>query len=185
MKISLFSRNRGSEVSFEELLAPHVDPLYRLAYRFTGKQHDAEDLVQELLIKLYPRHKELLKVESLRPWLTRALYNLFVDGVRSRNRSPIEHGYDEFMDQQSSSDLGPLQSLSRESLQQQISDALDMLPEEQRNVLILHDIEAYTLSELAEIFETPIGTLKSRLHRSREKLKKLLLAGTFERSEAC
>jgi len=187
MKISLFSRNKGNQLSFEELLAPHTENLYRVAYRFTNSQHDAEDLVQELLLKLYPRHQELLKVENLKPWLTRVLYNLFVDAFRRQNRSPVDHGHDhdELIQQQPNSDPGPLQALDQQDLQQQIIQALEQMSEEQRVLLVLHDVESYTLNELTTILDAPLGTLKSRLHRSREKLKKLLEQGTFSRRRAC
>ena len=185
MKISLFSRARGERASFEELLASHMEPLYRTAYRFSGNQHDAEDLVQDLLIKLYPRHAELLKVERLRPWLTRVLYNLYVDSRRSEGRSPIESGHDDLLDRQESGFDGPMQALHQESLQQRILQGMEQLGDDHRVLLILHDIESYTLPEVSEILGVPVGTLKSRLHRSRAKLKKILEQGTFLQEAAC
>ena len=185
MKISLFSRARGDQTSFEELLSPHMEPLYRTAYRLSGSQHDAEDLVQDLLIKLYPRHAELLKVESLRPWLMRVLYNLYIDSRRSEGRSPIESGHDEMLDRQESGFDGPMQALHQGDLQQRIMQGLEQLGDDHRILLILHDIESYTLPEVSEILGVPVGTLKSRLHRSRAKLKKILKDGTFLRDAAC
>ncbi|MCK7579430.1 MAG: RNA polymerase sigma factor [Chromatiales bacterium] len=85
--VQLFQRRRSG--SFEALLAPHIEHLYRLAYRFTGNRPDAEDLVQDLLVKLYPRRAELTGIDYLQPWLVRALYNLFIDAVRRAGRNPL------------------------------------------------------------------------------------------------
>lgn len=185
MKISLFSRSRGIQASFEEMLAPHVEHLYRFAFRFSRSRFDAEDLVQELLIKLYPRQEQLHKIESLRPWLTRSLYNLYIDSFRRKERSPVEHGHDETMALIASSDYGPAQDMERTDLQKRLMKAMEVLNEDQRILLIMHDIESYTLVEIADILQTPVGTLKSRLHRSRSKLKKLLEEGTSLLNEAC
>ncbi|MFQ5488882.1 MAG: RNA polymerase sigma factor, partial [Gammaproteobacteria bacterium] len=81
-KILGFSSKRADQAHFERLLRPHLEQLYRLAYRFTGNATDAEDLVQDLLIKIYPRREELKQVEKLRPWLARVMYNLFIDHKR-------------------------------------------------------------------------------------------------------
>jgi len=85
--ISLLHRHRHD--AFETLLRPHLDALYRLAYRFTGNPADAEDLVQDVLIKLYPRRAELASIERLRPWLARVLYRQFVDKSRIHARTPF------------------------------------------------------------------------------------------------
>jgi len=87
--VSPYRRARPDALNFEDLLRPQVEYLYRLAWRFTGSVADAEDLVQDVLIKLFPRTRELLEIERLRPWLARVLYHQFVDSVRQRARSPI------------------------------------------------------------------------------------------------
>src|SRR5258708_14368480 len=84
-----FRRTRTAASNFEKLLRPQVEYLYRLAWRFTGSVADAEDLVQDVLLKLYPRTRELVNIEQLRPWLARVLYRQYVDLVRQRARSPI------------------------------------------------------------------------------------------------
>lgn len=83
MKILPFPRSQPAS-KFEELVYPHINYLYRLAFRFCGNQADAEDLVQDLLIKLYPKRAELEKVEKLRPWVTTSLYRMFVDSYRKK-----------------------------------------------------------------------------------------------------
>jgi RNA polymerase sigma factor (sigma-70 family) len=85
--IALLKR-KSAAGRFERLVRPHLTLLYRLAYRYTGTREDAEDLLQDLMVKLYGRLDELEQVRDLKPWLMRALYNAFVDGVRRRQRIP-------------------------------------------------------------------------------------------------
>src|SRR5947208_16187330 len=83
-----FGRTRTAASKFEDLLRPQVEYLYRLAWRFTGSVADAEDLVQDLLLKLYPRTRELLDIEHLRPWLAKVLYRQYIDFVREQAHPP-------------------------------------------------------------------------------------------------
>ncbi len=184
MKIGIFSRHRGLEPSFEELVAPHLERLYRLAYRYSGNQADAEDLIQDLLIKLVPRIDELRKVEQLYPWLVKALYRLHIDRFRRSSRNPVDGGYNEHIEHTAEANPNEL-SPARVGLIRDLQAALYQLSEEQRALIVMHDMESYTLAELEEILDTPIGTLKSRLHRSRAKLRKLLKEGTVSLQRAC
>ena len=174
MIFSLFTKKRADASTFEELVAPHVEQLYRLAHRYTRNQSDAEDLIQDLLIKLYSRTEELEKVGQLRPWLAKSLYYLYVDQYRAQKRSPIEfrqeHHPEEYTDGTLQSELSP----KRQDTIRDLHAAIEQLNEEQRILILMHDVEAYTLAELETILDTPIGTLKSRLHRSRAKLRKIL-----------
>ncbi|RJQ84638.1 MAG: RNA polymerase sigma factor [Desulfobacteraceae bacterium] len=166
---------------FESLLRPHFAYLYRISYRFAGNRADAEDLVQELLIKLYARRKELSKVSNLRPWLVRVLYRLFLDSERKQKCSPLRlvkgghqaNGEDP-LDQIPGSEPDPEQHTQRRNLAQHIEQALNQLGKDQRAVLTLHDIEGYRLGELETLLEVPLGTLKSRLHRARASLREIL-----------
>lgn len=168
--ISLFQR-RGAD-DFEQLMAPHIERLYRLAYRFCGEVQGAEDLLQELLLKLYPRQRELRRIEQLSPWLARSLYNHFVDTRRREQRTPF-HGAvdDEVLAGFPATGFSPEQESEQDDLQRQLLQAMEKLSPEQRALVSMHDIEGYTLQELENILDTPIGTLKSRLHRSRKQLR--------------
>jgi len=174
-------RSRGA--GFEQVLAPHLKPLYSLAYRFAGSRHDAEDLVQELLIRLYPRFSELKKVEDLRPWLARSLHNLYIDTLRSRQRSPLGNSdpdSDVILDLVSDTDPGPAAMTEQSDESGQIQHAMEQLSEAHRSLIIMHDMEGYTLPELTQIFDLPIGTLKSRLHRARKNLRENLQKEPFQ-----
>ena len=173
--INLWQRLRFGQDSFEALIAPHIDYLYRVAYRFCGNQAGAEDLVQDLLIKLYPRVEELRRLEQIRPWLVRVLYRQFIDQVRQNQRSPL-HGADDLADILLPIDdmRTPENEAEQDHLHKLLVKAMAKLNEEQRALISLHDIEGYTLQELEVMLETPLGTLKSRLHRTREKLRDTL-----------
>src|SRR5215217_7943663 len=80
----------NAAAEFDQLLRDHVPSLYRSAYRWTGSEHRAEDLVQELLVRLYPKLAELRGVERLRPWVMRVMYRIFVDQVRRERSSPVQ-----------------------------------------------------------------------------------------------
>src|SRR5574341_803556 len=176
----LFGRNRAAASQFENLMRPHVEFLHRLAWRFTGNVADAEDLVQDLLLKLYPRAGELAGVDLLRPWLARVLYRQYVDLVRRRARSPGGQPVDDAQaepdlpDALAAQDDGPDDHAERGEWRECLLAALEELNPEQRVVVVMHDVEGYGLEELESILEAPLGTLKSRLHRARRRLRALI-----------
>ena len=175
MKIIPFSRSKSTS-KFEELVYPHIQYLYRLAFRFCGNQEDAEDLVQDLLVKLYPKRAELEKVEKLRPWMTTSLYRMFVDGFRKKARSPVELIDDEtiFYETTISDDSSPDKTLAEDQRIDQIQAAFNRLSEDHRVLLTLIDIEGYRLVEIESLLGVPVGTLKSRIHRARARMRDLL-----------
>lgn len=175
----------GAATEFESLLRDHVPALYRAAFRWTGTADRAEDLVQELLVRLYPRLPELRGLERLRPWLLRVMYRMFVDQVRRERSSPTQTwGLDSDTTGDEETEVldpsaGPAELVEQAFTQQRIVAAWEQLGEEHRVVLSMHDIEDYSLPELAQIMEVPVGTLKSRLHRARAKLRQLLATERF------
>jgi RNA polymerase sigma-70 factor (ECF subfamily) len=184
-----FRRKGLAPSNFEEMLRPHVEFLYRLAWRFTGNAADAEDLVQDVLLKLFPRVRELSAIEQLRPWLARVLYRQYIDFTRLRDRSPTgrqstepESGEDP-LERFAADDEGPEERAERRQLQDRIVGALRRLNPEQRAVITLHDVEGYSLVELETVLDAPLGTLKSRLHRARQQLRGLLAMEPFSAGE--
>jgi len=167
----------NKQAHFESLLRPHLKALYKTAYRFTQSRSDAEDLIQDLLVKTYARLEELSTIERLRPWLAQVLYRLFLDLKRRESRSELQLVIDNDENTLEPTILPehePDGMLERSKTQQQLMTALAKLNEDHRIVLTLHDSEGYTLSELVGILECPLGTLKSRLHRARSRMRTLL-----------
>lgn len=181
---ALFRGRQNQQTRFTHLLRPHVDLMYRMAYRWTGSQHNAEDLVQDVLAKLVEKVDEMERIEQLRPWLMKILYRRYVDIYRRVQRSPVvaaaDHGGNgeqdgDLLDNTADSDC----QFDRLDLQQALQQALAQLDAGQRDTVLLHDLEGYTAEEVASILDIEPGTVKSRLHRARKKLQNLLHAGTF------
>lgn len=170
-------RGRGAAGGFDALVGPHLVSLYRLAYRFTGSSENAEDLVQALLLKLIPQEQKLRKIERLGPWLARSLYHLYVDQLRHRAISPLDLSADDGGEglEELAEPVVPEEAVEQLLTQERVAAAVAQLPAEQRMLVAWHDIEGYTLEELAEQHHIPIGTLKSRLHRARARLRQILM----------
>ena len=173
--------------AFAALLQPHLEKLYRLAYRLTSNVPDAEDLVQDVVLKLYERRDELTSIRELAPWLGRVLYNQFIDDKRRYGRQPLKLvEASAGVDEQPGTGTDPLAATLTADMAKSLSAALARLGEDHRVVVLLHDSEGYKLKEIQELTGVPIGTLKSRLHRGRERLRELLKKdGTFSVQEAC
>jgi len=171
---------------FDRLLRDHIPTLYRCAYRWTGVSDRAEDLVQELLLCLYPKLDELRIVDNVRPWTLRVMYRIFIDQLRRERRPPLRFGASAAASGDDSVELvgereEPPALVEHQLTQERIAAAWSHLAEEHRVVLSLHDIEGYSLVELSPMMEIPLGMLKSRLQRARTKLRGLL---TMERLSA-
>lgn len=167
-------------LAFERLVRPHFDRLYRLAWRLTGAKAEAEDLFQELLIKAYGKLDDLVELEEPGSWLCRVMYNLFIDERRRFARRRL-HTVDE--GQLAGDGLEGLPGtdnpvLDNERLQRinELDKALAQLSDEHRVVVLLHDTEGYKLTEIEELTGIPVGTVKSRLHRARARLREILVA---------
>jgi RNA polymerase sigma-70 factor (ECF subfamily) len=176
-----------SKDAFTVLLKPHLERLYRLAYRLTSNVADAEDLVQDVIVKLYVRRDELTSIRELSVWLGRVLYNQFVDDKRRYGRQPLKLVDPRIaVEEEVSSTDEPLTEALNADVATSLTRALAKLGEDHRVVVLLHDSEGYKLKEIQELTGIPVGTLKSRLHRGRERLRALLKKdGTFGVQNSC
>jgi RNA polymerase sigma-70 factor (ECF subfamily) len=169
---------------FENLLRPYAAACYKSAFRLTGSQADAEDLVQELFVKLYQQLDVWRDQENPLPWMRRVLYNLHIDAYRKRarthgiNETTREQG-DEVLDRLENPDLSPLAAAEQSQQQAHLLAALDQLDADERALVAMHLMEGHTLNDLATQLDTPLGTLKARLHRTKAKLKKYLKLQPF------
>jgi RNA polymerase sigma-70 factor, ECF subfamily len=168
---------------FERDVAPFMGQLYPAALRMTRNHSDAEDLVQETFAKAYSALHQFQQGTNLRAWLHRILANTFINSYRKKRREPIQDLGAEFSeDWQTGNDplAPPARSAEAEAIERladsDILRALRDLPEEFRVAIYLADIEGYPYKQIAEMMGTPIGTVMSRLHRGRAKLRTQLAA---------
>jgi RNA polymerase sigma-70 factor, ECF subfamily len=166
---------------FDEQIRPFLDQLYPAALRMTRNPADAEDLVQETLTKAYTAYHQFTPGTNLRAWLHRILSNTFINNYRKTKREPaISPGADPHQDWQLGSDplSGPARSAESEALDKMtdstVLDALRDLPDDFKTTIWLADVEGYPYREVADMMGTPIGTVMSRLHRGRGKLRQQL-----------
>lgn len=157
---------------FEALLAEHYAVLYRVALRMTRSPHDAEDLVQEVCVRAFPRLEELETLDDPRGWMLLILRRLFIDQARRYDRRHVETK--ESMADFESAEPGPAEQTDRICRAEWLDRAWRRLDPEQRSLLSLHDLEGYALAEIHDMTGLKIGTLKSRLHRARVRLGRLL-----------
>ncbi len=170
--------------TFETIVRPHFDRLYRLAWRLTGQKAEAEDLFQELLIKAFGKLDELVNIDEPGSWLARVMYNLFIDERRRfarRRLHTVEEGEmagDGLAGLPGTDD--PAWDQERYERMKSLDAALSKLSQDHRVIVLLHDTEGYKLTEIHELTGVPVGTIKSRLHRARARLREILTAdGTF------
>jgi len=173
-----------NKLVFEHLVRPHFDRLFRLAWRLAGSKADAEDLFQELLIKAFGKLDELVNIDQPGPWLCRVMYNLYVDDRRRFARQRIHTVEEGHLPGDGLAGLpgpdDPVYNNQRIEQLQRLDKALAQLSDEHRLVVLLHDTEGYKLTEIQNLTGVPMGTVKSRLHRARARLRDILTAdGTF------
>ena len=174
---------------FERDALPLLDQLYGGALRMTRNPADAEDLVQETYVKAFSSFSSFREGTNLKAWLYRILTNTYINSYRKKQRQPAQYPTDDVTDWQLAAsaehDSTGLRSAEIEALDalpdDEIKDALGQLPEEFRMAVYYADVEGLPYKEIAEIMETPIGTVMSRLHRGRRQLKELLAEVAHER----
>jgi RNA polymerase sigma-70 factor (ECF subfamily) len=160
--------------AFEAEVLPQLRALFGMAYRLTGNAHDAEDLVQETMLRAYRAFDRFRPGTNARAWLFTILHRLRTDLLRHRGRRPETV---ELVDD--GPPVAPAHEAALTSGHEEITRALEGLPEVFRAAVVLRDIEEFTYAEIAEVLGVPVGTVMSRIHRGRALLRRAL-AGRVE-----
>lgn len=186
----LTKQEMRKQKDFNEEIIPHLDALYNFGLRLTSDPNDAEDLVQDTIVKAYRFFSSYEKGTNAKAWLFRILKNSYINNYRKKSKKPQEVDYDEVAtfyetiraERTETSDLED--KMFRELIDDDISKALDDIPEDFRTVVLLCDVEDFTYEEIANMLDVPIGTIRSRLHRGRNLLKAQLLEYAQKRGYA-
>lgn len=163
----------GSGVpTWEEVARTHGRFLYTVAYRLTGNSDDAQDLVQEVLLRVR-KGLETYRPGSLEGWLSRITTNVFLDDMRRRGRRPVDALPDD-PDDVVPPDPGADVASAAESLSDDVQVALRSLPPDYRAAVVLCDVVGLSYQEISESLDVPVGTVRSRIHRGRALLREAL-----------
>ncbi len=164
-------------VSFEREAIVHLDSLYRVAQRLTGNAADADDLVQETMLKAYRSWDQYTKGTNAKGWLLTILRNSFINEYRRRTRHPETVDIDAiepFSVFEEVQDQDPQGTFFDRIVDDEVLRAIDDLPEQFRETVVLSDVEGMSYEDIARILEVPVGTVKSRLFRARRLLQQKL-----------
>jgi RNA polymerase sigma-70 factor (ECF subfamily) len=160
--------------SWDEIVERHSDRVYRLAYRLTGNRHDAEDLTQEVFVRVF-RSLSTYTPGTFEGWLHRITTNLFLDQARRKQRIRMDAMGEDAERYASGDQLGaPERAFEHGNLDLDIQRALDDLAPEYRAAVVLCDIEGLSYEEIAVTLGIKLGTVRSRIHRGRAQLRSAL-----------
>ncbi|WP_116023083.1 RNA polymerase sigma factor SigE [Thermomonospora umbrina] len=159
--------------TWEEIVQEHSTRVFRLAYRLTGNKHDAEDLTQDVFVRVF-RSLSSYTPGTFEGWLHRITTNLFLDKARRRQRIRFDALGDDAADRIQGREPSPAQSFDDRHLDADIQRALDALAPEYRAAVVLCDIEGLTYEEIAATLGVKLGTVRSRIHRGRAQLRDTL-----------
>jgi RNA polymerase sigma-70 factor, ECF subfamily len=174
----------GDNLAWSELVKAQHKRVYAMCYRFTGSSHDAEDLTQDVFIKIYGNLRTFdLAKGSFQTWVTALTRNLLVDHFRrsrqQRVTDSMDAGWDQAQEQKQPDPVtdtrpSPLEEAGRRELERMVQDALSKVSPELREAVILRDLQDLDYKEIAEVLRIPEGTVKSRISRGRAELARLL-----------
>ena len=159
--------------TWEEIVREHSARVYRLAYRLTGNSHDAEDLTQDVFIRVF-RSLDRFQPGTFEGWLHRITTNLFLDSARRKQKIRFDGLADGSAERLASAWPSPSEQLADADLDHDVAAALAALSPEFRAAVVLCDIEGLSYEEIASVLDVKIGTVRSRIHRGRAHLRAAL-----------
>jgi RNA polymerase sigma-70 factor, ECF subfamily len=166
-----------AERQFDAEALPHLDALYRVALRLTGDASQAEDLVQDTMLKAYRSWRQYRPGTNAKGWLLTILRNTFINDYRRRKLEPIATDLEAIEPHaiyRNVEEVDPEGAFFSQIVDEKVLEAVDALPTEFREVLVLSDMEGMSYAEIAEALHIPVGTVKSRLFRGRRLLQAAL-----------
>ncbi|MDQ1105302.1 RNA polymerase sigma factor (sigma-70 family) [Nocardioides zeae] len=166
----------AASTSWEDVVTRHSDRVFRLAYRLTGNRPDAEDLTQEVFVRVFRSLDGFTETEtgSFEGWLHRITTNLFLDQARRKQRLRFDALSTERAEAMAASAPGPAAAVGDRTFDDDVEGALAQLSPEFRVAVVLCDVEGMTYDEIADILGVKIGTVRSRIHRGRAQLRQAL-----------
>jgi RNA polymerase sigma-70 factor (ECF subfamily) len=178
-----FSRAKQSRADFEALVSPWLDGLYAAALRLTRNERNAEDLVQDTVMRAWRFFDKFEKGTNFRAWLFKILTNTFINSYRRNTREKSLQDESErqsvearfFSADATEQAANPEDYLIDRVMREDVLKAIDGLPIDFRMVVILADLQEFSYKEIAEVLDIPVGTVMSRLFRGRKALQKTLL----------
>lgn len=154
---------------FESRVLPVKNKLFRFAFRLLGSSEEAKDVVQEVFIRVWNGRDQMASIDNMEAWCMRITRNLSLDKIRARQRKatdPIEENFDVQNDSRT-----PYEATENSENMQRISQLIASLPEKQRQVMHLRDIEGYSYNEICEILELDMNQVKVNLFRARNAVR--------------
>ena len=158
---------------FEQAISPHVDAAYNLARWLTRNEHDAEDMVQEAYLRAFKFFDAFHGLDA-RAWLLTIVRNVCYTWLQQNRAHESATIFDEEIHSGETDNLNPATLALQSADQELIRYALDQLPLEFREVVVLRELEGFSYKQIADIANIPTGTVMSRLARARERLKKII-----------
>jgi RNA polymerase sigma-70 factor, ECF subfamily len=169
---------KGDDAAWETVVRSYGKSIYNLSYRFTNRRDEAEDLTQEILLRVYrnlPSYRK--EAGSFKNWILRVARNLLIDHYRRQRRSPQSAGSEEMetMNIRDEQTLNPQQAFERGEASRFLLDGIQSLSFELREAVIMRDLEGMPYHEISDLLGVPEGTVKSRINRGRVELARILM----------
>lgn len=174
--IKSWIKQKSNHAKLHAVLESHYATLYRIAFAWCQDASLAQDLVQDTMVKSLQKAETITCFENIDRWLCKVMHNLFYDNCRHNSRWQ-QLDVEDFSEELHSESVETLY-IKKQAIQN-IHDAIGCLPVDQREIIILVDLQGYSYQEVAEVMEIPVGTVMSRLSRARDKLKKLVTSEKY------
>lgn len=179
-------RSNNQRITFEKEALPHMDALYSMALRLTHNESNAEDLVQDSMVKAFRFFHQFEKGTNIKAWLFKVMVNLFYNNCRKNKNiarlqveAQVDFHHERFVSEASMANQNPealLDGLATED----VCRAVEKLPEEYSTAVLLCDLHEFSYREISDIMSCPVGTVMSRLYRGRKMLQKMLYSYAVE-----